>query len=54
MAFRHDDLPHEMHFYAVSMDRPETYAPTEHDFLEERLPWVHLADGLPSTRPDRR
>jgi hypothetical protein len=54
MAFAHDDLPGETHFYAASMDRPETYVPTEHDFLDEKLPWVHLADGLPPTREARR
>jgi hypothetical protein len=47
MGYRHDSLPHEMHFYAASLDHPETFHPTQHDFWAERLEWLHVNDGLP-------
>ncbi|NUB46634.1 GFA family protein [Fertoebacter nigrum] len=47
MAFRAERFPGEMHFYAATLDAPETFQPTRHYFAAERLPWVHLADGLP-------
>lgn len=50
MAYQTAELPDEMHFYAATLDDPTIFAPTGHDFAEERLPWVHLCDGLP-TRP---
>jgi hypothetical protein len=49
MAYRTDTLPDETHFFAATLDHPELFAPTSHDFWEERLPWVHLSDGLPHT-----
>jgi hypothetical protein len=50
MAYRNDrDCPGEMHFYAASLDDPTLFQPEGHDFLNERLPWVHLSDGLPAS-----
>lgn len=46
MAYAADRFPGETHFYAASMDNPETYAPTAHVYVAERLSWVHLADDL--------
>ena len=31
-----------------SFDRPEAVWPTAHTWVEDRLPWVRLADGLPT------
>jgi len=47
MAFRSGRAPGECHFYAATLDDPTIFVPTEHDHSAERLPWVHLADGLP-------
>lgn len=47
MAFRANRYPGEIHLFAATMDDPTTYAPTVHVHAGERLPWVHLADGLP-------
>jgi hypothetical protein len=47
LAYRSDDSPGEMHFHAGSLDRPQDFAPEDHDHAAERLPWVRLADGLP-------
>ena len=49
MAYRSVEFPSEMHFHAASLDDPLIYAPTGHVHGDERLPWVHLADGLPQT-----
>ncbi len=46
MAFRAERFPHEIHFYAATLDRPEDYQPTTHYFSAEQLPWLHFADGL--------
>lgn len=46
MAYRSDRAPGEMHFYAASLDDPETFAPALHDFWSERLSWVRIEDGL--------
>ncbi len=47
MAFASERYPHEMHFYVASMDDPESYAPEYHAYTRDRLPWIHLDDGLP-------
>jgi hypothetical protein len=31
-----------------SFDRPEAVWPTAHTWVEDRLPWIRLADGLPA------
>lgn len=47
MAYAADRFPGETHFYAASMDAPETFQATYHVHAEERLGWVHLSDDLP-------
>lgn len=47
MAYRSTKYPNEIHFYAATLDHPETYTPTGHVHTNEQLPWVQLADGLP-------
>ena len=47
MAYRSTRHPGEIHFYAASLDDPETYAPTAHFHWSERVSWLHLADDLP-------
>ena len=47
MSYEWEGAPDEMHFYAASLDDPEAVQPTAHDFADERLAWIHLADGLP-------
>jgi len=51
IAYESDDTPGEMHFYAASLADPASVTPTRHDFAGERVPWVHLADGLPEDEP---
>jgi hypothetical protein len=47
MAYRSDRIPGERHFYAATLDDPSAFTPTQHDFIAEKLPWLHLSDGLP-------
>lgn len=46
MAYRSTQFPAETHFFAASLDDPETYHPTHHVHTAERLTWVHLSDDL--------
>jgi hypothetical protein len=55
MAYRADWFTDEMHFYAATLDAPETYRPTAHVHFAEHLSWADLADSLPrhpGTSPD--
>ena len=47
MAYEADRFPNEIHLYAASLERPESFEPTAHVHVAEQLPWIHLADGLP-------
>jgi hypothetical protein len=46
MAYRTESAPDEMHFYAATLDDPESFRPTAHDLSAERLSWIVLCDGL--------
>jgi len=37
-----------MHFYVASMEEPESFAPMLNVAIDEKLPWLKLADDLPS------
>ena len=37
-----------MHLYVAALDAPEDLAPTLHVAYEEKLPWLKLADDLPT------
>lgn len=54
MAYESRRWPDEIHFYATSLDDPAAFQPTEHVNWNERLPWLHLADGLPVRRTPRQ
>lgn len=54
MAYQSDRWAHEMHFYAASLTSPLQFEPTLHVNWNERLAWLHLADGLPVRRTPRR
>lgn len=36
-----------------SFDHPEAVSPADHTWVEDRLPWIQLADGLPEHRQGR-
>jgi hypothetical protein len=37
-----------MHLFVVAPDEPEKFEPTLHAAFEEKLPWLKLADDLPT------
>ncbi len=47
MAYETDQLPHEIHFYAASLENPEELQPDFHVHYAERLSWSDINDGLP-------
>lgn len=47
MAYENIRWPDENHFYAASLSDPTVFNPTHHSHWQERLPWLHLNDGLP-------
>jgi hypothetical protein len=44
MAYHSTRFPGEMHFYAATLDHPETYQPDHHVHTAEMVPWLHLGD----------
>ncbi|MDD9977992.1 MAG: GFA family protein [Boseongicola sp.] len=49
MSFRSKTMSDVMHFYVAAMDEPDVFAPTLHVAYEEKLPWLDLDDGLPTS-----
>lgn len=47
MAYDADRFPHEIHFYAASLDDPENFAPKFHVHCAQQLPWFEVKDTLP-------
>jgi hypothetical protein len=47
MSFASDSWPDEIHLFVASFEDAADFAPTLHVHVEEQLPWLHLADGLP-------
>ena len=46
-AYRNEvRFPGEMHFYAALLEDPVAVTPTGHVYSVERIPWVHIDDGL--------
>jgi len=46
MAYRGEQWPDEIHFYAASLEDPEAVTPSAHVYHAEKLSWVHLGDDL--------
>lgn len=47
LAYEDERLPGHVYFYLGSMDRPQDFRPTLHAYVSQKLPYVHLGDGLP-------
>ncbi|AXT26489.1 GFA family protein [Ruegeria sp. AD91A] len=53
ISFRSAKMSDVMHLYVATLETPEALQPTLHVSHEEKLSWLHLADGLPTcTGPD--
>ncbi|WP_348646212.1 GFA family protein [Pseudohalocynthiibacter sp. F2068] len=48
LSFRSEKMSGVMHLYVAAMDEPEKFEPTLHVAYEEKLPWLKLADNLPT------
>lgn len=48
ISFRSQRMSGMMHFFVGAMEEPEKFRPTLHVAIEEKLPWIKLADGLPT------
>jgi hypothetical protein len=54
MAFAATRCPDETHFYAASLEDPADFVPDVHHHHDEKLPWIHLEDGLAVVDPSER
>jgi hypothetical protein len=43
----------EIDVTVCSFDQPEIVTPEDHTWIEDRLPWIRLADPLPTFRRER-
>ncbi|SES31727.1 Uncharacterized conserved protein [Tranquillimonas rosea] len=46
MTYARQSDPDEVHVLAGTLDDPAEVTPTRHDFWDEKLPWLELADDL--------
>jgi hypothetical protein len=47
MAYDADRYPHEIHFYAASLEDSRDFAPQAHAHWAEKVSWIEVADDLP-------
>jgi hypothetical protein len=47
VAYDSDAQPDEIHFYAALLDDHSNFAPEDHGFWNERVPWLNIVDDLP-------
>src|SRR5437899_4896213 len=48
LTFLSEQNAAEVDVTVCSFDQPATVAPGDHTWTEDRLPWIHLADNLPT------
>lgn len=48
LTFEHAGLPDEIDVTTCSLDTPDAVPPRDHVRTAGRLPWIHLADALPT------
>jgi hypothetical protein len=44
----------EVDVTVCTLDHPEETLPEDHTWVEDRLPWIHLSDGLPVYERNRK
>jgi hypothetical protein len=47
LTYRHVKRRGEVDFTLVSLDDPTLLQPQAHIWVQDKLPWVEIADGLP-------
>jgi hypothetical protein len=48
LTYRHNDYADEIDVMTCSLDDPETFPPSYHIWVSQKLSWVKLSDGLPA------
>lgn len=48
LTFQTDDSLDELDVTIGSLDEPQRVPPGDHTWIADRLPWIHLSDGLPT------
>lgn len=54
LTFLSSPQTNEIDITVASLDRPEAVAPAAHIWVEDRLPWIRLEDGLPTHLRERK
>ncbi len=52
LTYRHDGDPDTVDVITASLDRSEAFPPTYHVWMEDRVVWEGVDDGLPQFRQD--
>ena len=47
ITYRHDRRPGEIDVALATLDDPNAIAPAAHIWVQDKLPWVTITDGLP-------
>ena len=47
LSYRHERRPGEIDLTIESMDKPRSFRPTAHIWVEDKLPWIVIGDDLP-------
>ncbi len=50
VSFEGEAWPDEIHLHLVLLDDADMFEPQNHTYVKTRQPWVHLQDGLPTSR----
>jgi len=50
LTYEGERWPGELHILAATLDDPGLIKPQAHVYVGQKLPWVHLSDGLPRFR----
>jgi hypothetical protein len=47
LTYRNETRPAEVDVILTSLDEPALLVPAMHVWVADKLPWVHIDDGLP-------
>ena len=47
LTYRHQLRSNEIDFTLATLEQPSAMAPQSHIWVQDKLPWVKIADGLP-------
>jgi hypothetical protein len=53
LTFMATPQANEVDVTVCSFDHPDAVSPADHTWIDDRLPWIHLADELPAYRQKR-